>query len=208
MLQAFTSALLFITAQELGDKTFLIVLILSTRHSRRWVFVGAMAALAAMTVIAVVAGQLLAALPEPLIQNLFVALFLGFGLWLLWKAARMSGSPEAPLSEAAGEIQKFEAWEDKTWHRSFLRQAHWLIILEAFSLTFLAEWGDRTQLATMALATTQNPLGVTIGAIAGHTLSSVVAVIGGRWVAGRISEKMLTAIGGVLFLIFGLLELR
>lgn len=208
MLQAFTSALLLITAQELGDKTFLIVLILATRHSRRWVFVGAMAALAAMTVIAVIAGQLLAVLPKPLIQNLFVALFLGFGFWLLWKAARMVESPEAPLSEAAGEIQKFEAWEDKTWHRSFLRHAHWLVILEAFGLTFLAEWGDRTQLATMALATTQSPLGVTVGAIAGHTVSTLVAVIGGRWVAGRISEKMLTAIGGVLFLIFGLLELR
>jgi Ca2+/H+ antiporter, TMEM165/GDT1 family len=207
MLQAFTSALLLITSQEIGDKTFLIVLILASRHPRHWVFIGAMAALAVMTVIAVIAGQVISILPAALVRNIFVGLFLGFGVWLLWKAARMPASVEAPLSEAAGEIQKFEAWEDKTWHRSFLNHAHWLVILEAFSLTFLAEWGDRTQLATMALATTQVPGGVILGAIAGHTISSLLAVLGGRWAAGRISEKMLTALGGILFLIFGILEL-
>lgn len=206
MLQAFTSALLLITAQELGDKTFLIVLILATRHPRRWVLVGAMAALALMTVIAVVAGQLFSVLPRGLIHKIFVGLFLGFGFWLLWQSTQMSGSAAEPLSEATGEIQKFEAWENKTWHRSFLNHAHWLVILEAFSLTFLAEWGDRTQLATLALATTLSPWGVTLGAIVGHGITSLIAVMGGQWVAGHISEKTLTLVGGVLFLIFGLVE--
>lgn len=206
MTEAFTSALLLITAQELGDKTFFIVLILALRHPRHWVLVGAIAALSAMTVIAVVAGQLLVFLPPTLIHYLFVGLFLSFGLWLILKTQR-SNQPHESLSEATTEVQKFEAWEDQTWHQQFRQNQSWLVILEAFSLTFVAEWGDRTQLATMALASTHNPWGVIAGAIVGHSLSSLIAAIGGRWVAGRISEKTITWIGGILFLGFGILKL-
>lgn len=205
MTEAFTSALLLITAQELGDKTFFIVLILALHHPRRWVLVGAIAALSAMTGIAVVAGQLFVFLPPALIHYLFVGLFLSFGLWLILQAQKSNQSQ--PLSEATTQVQKFEAREDQTWHQQFRQNQAWLVILEAFSLTFVAEWGDRTQLATMALATTQNPWGVIAGGVAGHSLSSVIAAIGGRWVAGRISEKTITWIGGILFLGFGLVKL-
>ena len=44
------------------------------------------------------------------------------------------------------------------------------IFLEAFVLTFLAEWGDRSQIATITLATHKNPVGVTIGGVIGHSI--------------------------------------
>lgn len=65
-------------------------------------------------------------------------------------------------------------------------------------------WGDRTQISTIALAASYPPLGVTLGAILGHAICAAIAVIGGRLVASRISERTMTALGGVLFLIFGL----
>lgn len=64
------------------------------------------------------------------------------------------------------------------------------IFLEAFILTFLAEWGDRSQIATIALASHKNPYAVTIGAIIGHSICTGVAVIGGRLLAMKVSQRL------------------
>jgi len=45
-------------------------------------------------------------------------------------------------------------------------------------------------------------LGVTLGAIIGHSLCTGLAVLGGRMIAQKISVKTVTLIGGVVFLIF------
>lgn len=74
-------------------------------------------------------------------------------------------------------------------------------------MTFTAEWGDRTQIATIALAATYQPLGVVLGATLGHAICTAIAVVGGRLIAGKISERMITAIGGCLFILFGLVAI-
>jgi Ca2+/H+ antiporter, TMEM165/GDT1 family len=204
MLEAFTSALLLITSQELGDKTFFIALILAMRYPRRWVFCGSIAALALMTVISVGAGHLLSFLPKTATHWIFVALCLGFGGWLCWQASRMTPADEQePLEEASEEVQSFEAQRQGKRQQALKTNLPWAIVLEAFILTFVAEWGDRTQIATMALAMQSNPIGVTVGGILGHTVCSLIAVVGGRWAAGRISERVITWIGGLLFILFG-----
>jgi putative Ca2+/H+ antiporter (TMEM165/GDT1 family) len=70
-------------------------------------------------------------------------------------------------------------------------------------LTFVGEWGDRTQFATIALAAANDPWGVTAGAIVGHAICAAIAVMGGRLIAAHISEKLITGLGGLLFLVFG-----
>ena len=79
------------------------------------------------------------------------------------------------------------------------------IWLEAFILTFVAEWGDRTQLATISLAIDNNAFGVTAGAVLGHAICAAIAVTCGKMLCGRISERQLTFIGGCLFMLFGVL---
>ncbi len=199
MLTAFTAGLLLITVSELGDKTFFIAAILAMRHSRRLVFAGAIAALAAMTVLSVLVGQAASLLPKQYVSYAEIALFVGFGLKLLYDASKMSAKAECEEAEEALAAVK-EAELKMPRYRSNLG-----IVLKAFMMTFVAEWGDRTQFATITLAASYNPVGVTAGAILGHGICAAIAVMGGRLIAKRISERTMTALGGLLFLIFGVL---
>lgn len=63
------------------------------------------------------------------------------------------------------------------------------VLLQAFSMTFLAEWGDRSQLTTIILAARENVYGVIVGGVLGHALCTGLAVIGGRMIATRISVR-------------------
>lgn len=205
MLTAFTAGLLLITISELGDKTFFIAVILSMRYPRRWVFAGVVAALAAMTIISVLLGSAVAALPQTYVRYGEIVLFLAFGFKLLYDASRMSGGcAAAEMNEAMETVNQSASGSSELTTEKVARASILPILLQSFSLTFLAEWGDRTQIATIALAASHEPIGVTTGAIVGHSICATIAVIGGRLIAGRISERTITAIGGGLFLLFGI----
>lgn len=201
MLTAFTAGLVLITISELGDKTFFIAVILSMQHSRRVVFVGVTAALAAMTVLSVIFGQLLSALTQGskiYVHYAEIALFIAFGLKLLYDAKKMPAKAEEEVIEEAKEaVEKA--------HLDSQQKSIWSMLLKSFLLTFIAEWGDRTQIATIGLAASNNPIGITIGAILGHAICAAIAVIGGRLIAGKISERQITFIGGCLFILFGII---
>jgi Ca2+/H+ antiporter, TMEM165/GDT1 family len=211
MLEAFTAGLLLITASELGDKTFFMAVILATRYPRKPVLIGVVGALAAMTVLSVGIGQFLNLLPQFLarylppslmgithisIQQVAALLFFLFGLKLLYESRQMSAQTDL---EVRSEAEEAVAAGDRQFHQ---RNTTWKIILESFVLTFVAEWGDRTQIATITLAAAQNAHGVMLGGIVGHTLCALIAVWGGKVIAGRISERTITIVGGVLFLLF------
>merc|ERR1711920_326541 len=80
------------------------------------------------------------------------------------------------------------------------------VFLEALMLTFLAEWGDRSQIATITLASHENPLGVIIGAATGHTICTSLAVFSGEWLGKRLSQRCVAFGGGMLFMVFALLN--
>lgn len=197
MLTAFTAGLLLITLSELGDKTFFIAVILSLRHSRKLVFAGVVAALGTMTVLSVLVGQVVSFLPPAYLHWAEIALFALFGVKLLYEANQM------PKNKANSEEEKeaIEAVEGSDFPK---RKGNLGVLAETFSLTFIAEWGDRTQIATIALAAAYNPFGVVVGATLGHAICAAIAVLGGRLIAGHISERTITAIGGCLFLVFSL----
>ncbi|ABA20291.1 Protein of unknown function UPF0016 [Trichormus variabilis ATCC 29413] len=202
VLTAFTAGLLLITVSELGDKTFFIAMILAMHHSRRWVFTGVVGALAAMTILSVLFGKAASLLPPVYIYYAEITLFIAFGLKLLYDASKMSAA--ADKAEVMEEMEEAKAAVEKADLQLPKQKTPLSIILEAFVLTFMAEWGDRTQIATIALAAGNNIIGVTIGAILGHAICAAIAVIGGKMIAGKISERQLTFAGGCLFLIFGI----
>ncbi|XP_017847693.1 probable serine/threonine-protein kinase DDB_G0267686 isoform X2 [Drosophila busckii] len=76
------------------------------------------------------------------------------------------------------------------------------ILVQAFTMTFLAEWGDRSQLTTIILAASKDIYGVIVGGILGHCICTGLAVIGGRLVASKISVRTVTIVGGIVFIGF------
>lgn len=216
MLEAFTAGLLLITAAELGDKTFFMAMILATRYPRKPVLIGVVGALATMTILSVGIGQFLTLLPQFLaqylppsllgithisLQQIAALLFFLFGLKLLYESRQMSAQTDLEVRAAAEEAVTAG---DRKFHQ---RNTTWKIIIESFVLTFVAEWGDRTQITTITLAAAHQAGGVMLGGIVGHTICSLIAVWGGKVIAGRISERMITIVGGVLFILFAVLAI-
>lgn len=58
----------------------------------------------------------------------------------------------------------------------------------------------------LQLAAHKSALGVTVGAILGHVLCTSLAVVGGRLLALRISQRTVAMVGGLLFLVFAVLS--
>jgi len=167
-------ALIFLA--ELGDKTLYTVLLLSARYQALPVLVGACTAFVAQGAIAVGLGSILALLPARAVQWVTAAVFLFFGLMLLFKEEK-----ESDLS----------AEKTIPTHRT---------ALTTFGLIFAAEWGDATQVGSAALvARFRAPFQVFIGATLGLWLGTVLAVVVGRWLGPRLPGRALRKAAGLLF---------
>ena len=205
-LAAFGSSFTAITLAELGDKTFFMALILAVRHRARWVFLGAFAALAAVTLISLGLGYgLRELLPAGVVPWLAAVLFLGFGLKLLIDAQAMG------VDAARGEAEEAEQAVNAA-ETSRALSGSWAVIWEAFTLVFVAELGDRTQFTTIFLATAPAQVfsfaGLLAGTLLGHGLVTWLAVGAGKWIGQRVNERLLYRLSGGLFLVFGLAALR
>ncbi|XP_035451934.1 transmembrane protein 165 isoform X3 [Spodoptera frugiperda] len=120
-------------------------------------------------------------------------------------------SPAEPVAGSSAQSEPLREEKEETLdmleqgqveNRRRKRNAVLKVLLQAASLTFLAEWGDRSQLATVVLATREHAVGVVVGGSLGHALCTGLAVIGGRMVAAKISVRTVTIIGGLVFLFF------
>ncbi|KAF8055118.1 GDT1-like protein [Scenedesmus sp. PABB004] len=198
---------------ELGDKTFFIAALLAMRLGRWVSFAGSLAALAVMTLISVGIGAACSRVPDALRSSLpvgeiaGVALLVFFGLKAL-KAARDVGAPggssasDEELADAQEAVEEFTAKAQAGGGRGGAGAAPLASVLEVAGLIFLAEWGDRSMLATIALGAAQNPVGVAVGATAGHALATALAVAGGALAGKYVSERTVNLVSGVLFLLF------
>lgn len=80
--------------------------------------------------------------------------------------------------------------------------AFWSIFFSTFITIFLAELGDKTQVATLLLsAESQSPVTVFLGAGLALVSTSLIGVLLGKWLAGRISEDALDTFAGVILLL-------
>jgi putative Ca2+/H+ antiporter (TMEM165/GDT1 family) len=85
----------------------------------------------------------------------------------------------------------------------------WKIFLVIFGSVFVAELGDKTQLATMLFATDKEVSKVTVflAASAALVVASALGVLAGALLSEAINEKVLKVIAGVSFIVIGLYTL-
>lgn len=180
-----TTAFSLLFLAEMGDKTQLMAMALAHRYRALPVLAGAFAAFLLLNLLAVFLGAaLFRHVPESLILALAGGLFLWFA-WQSWRGGVEAGSPEAA-------------------ERSGGRGALWL----AFSLIFLAELGDKTQLVLVALAASGGePWATFIGGTLALWSVCALGVLAGATVLRRVPEVWVQRGAAGLFALFGLLAL-
>lgn len=152
-----------------------------------------------------------------------VLIFQVFGLKMLKEGWHMSETEaQEEFEEVQEDLKKKERLEDDPeapgatkgkfsgpigFLRSFLLLIFSKVFLQALTMTFLAEWGDRSQLATIVLAAREDLSAVIIAGLLGHFLCTGLAVLGGRMIAQKISVRTVTLVGGVVFLFFAVTAL-
>ncbi|MDQ3475114.1 MAG: TMEM165/GDT1 family protein [Actinomycetota bacterium] len=194
------TAFVLVAPVELPDKTMFATLMLASRFRPLPVLTGVGAAFALQTAIAVAAGSLLSLLPREWVA-LGVAVLFAVGAVVLWRSAGEAVATgvagEAGEAGVAGEGAK--QTQDKDW-------AAWRIALASFGITFLAEWGDLSQLATAGLAARYDaPLSVFVGAFAALLLIASLAVFVGSKLVTRLPLRLVRRTAAVLFAAFAVL---
>jgi putative Ca2+/H+ antiporter (TMEM165/GDT1 family) len=146
---------------ELPDKTALAALLLATRHRPVPVFIGTAAAFVIQSAVAVFAGSLLGLLPHEVVR-------IGAGVVFLAMAAVLVRRNLTARKEER-DVHKQEA-------------RHHQAMIAAFTLVFLGEWGDLSQLGTAALQARYQDAAVVFGAslAALWTVSGLAVALGNR----------------------------
>ena len=173
---------------ELPDKTFIATLVMSTRFRPLLVWIGVSLAFLVQTAIAVTAGGLLARLPRTPVEVFAALMFLIGGVVLL------RGAGDADTEEARTE-EEFGA-------KSARSATGWRVVTLCFTVLFLAEWGDLSQILTASLVLRyEDPPSVFVGAfLALATVSGLAAALG-RTLLTRMRLSTIRRVGGTVCLV-------
>jgi putative Ca2+/H+ antiporter (TMEM165/GDT1 family) len=172
---------------ELPDKSLFASLILGTRYPARIVWLGAASAFLIHVIIAVTAGKLLTLLPHRILELIITFLFLSGAMLLFFGKHELQPDSQKPVAKTAKAP-------------SFRK-----IYATAFSVTFLGEWGDITQITTTNYAAHyHDPWSVGLGALLALWTVAALAVTFGKKALTFIPPKVLKRVAGVILLGFAL----
>ncbi|WP_428420596.1 TMEM165/GDT1 family protein [Methylibium sp.] len=183
-MEAFLVSTGVVALGEMGDKTQLLALLLAARFRRP---VPIVLGILVATLInhagaAAVGGWIARALGPDLLRWVIGGSFLAMAAWML--------VPDKMEGEAGGGRQRFGVFGTTVL---------------AF---FLAEMGDKTQIATVALAARYSDLlAVVTGTTLGMMLANVPVVLLGDAVAKKVSMQLVHGIAALLFAVLGVLTL-
>lgn len=185
-MEALISSTLIVALAEMGDKTQLLALLLAARFKKPVPII--LAILAATLInhgVSAALGQWLTAVLNPLWMVWILAIgFIAMAAWML-------------VPDKLGD----ETDSLKRWQKYGVFGA-------TFILFFIAEIGDKTQIATVALAAKYDSIFlVTLGTTIGMLIANVPAVLIGDRFASRLPVALIHKISALIFLVFGVLTL-
>jgi putative Ca2+/H+ antiporter (TMEM165/GDT1 family) len=163
----------------MGDKTQLSILLLSSR-TREYarLLLGVMLAFLLADGFAIMVGSLVnEVIPVHLVKVVSGLVFIIFGILIL----------------------KGKSNEEKTGGLSAKGA-----FISGFSMIFLSEWGDKTQIASALFATEYDPRMVFLGVMIALFILTIMAIFLGRYLSSRIDRKAITRVAGAVFLAIGL----
>ena len=176
-----STSFLLIAAAEIGDKSQLVCMTLAARHRATPVLLGSIASFAFLNSLAVIFGAAIASwFPDYIVSITVAVLFAVFGVHSL----------------SSNEQEEDEEVVEKSGHSLFFT---------TFFLITIAEFGDKTQLAVVALSSTAEPFAVWIGATCALILTSALGVIAGRTLLKKIPLTLLHKVSGFIFLVLAVL---
>jgi len=178
---AFGTSTVLVAVAEIGDKTQLLSFVLAARYRSHWPIIWAiLVATLVNHALAGTLGVLLAQWMSPSITRWVVGLgFIGFGIWALFPD-RLDEEP----------------------------RSHGSVFMTTLIAFFLAEMGDKTQLATIGLgARFGMPVPVTLGTTLGMMLANVPAVLIGSKLAAKLPLDKMRFVAAALFLLTGVATL-
>lgn len=184
MLHAFLISLVVVALSEMGDKTQLLALLLAAKFRKPIpiLFAIFLATVVNHGVSAVLGQWITTVLSETVLLWIVSLGFIGMAVWML-----IPDKLDDDESESINKWQKYGVFG------------------ATFILFFLAEIGDKTQIATVALAARFDSIGwVTIGTTLGIMLVNLPAVFIGDKLADKLPISLIHKIGAAIFLIMGI----
>ena len=181
-----------IAVAELADKTQLVTISQACRYPAAPVLAGSATALIVVTAVGVAGGTVLYLLLPPYALSIIAGvLFILFGAFMVWRWHKgRQADPECEADVEDGEPE--------------CETGNLRIFASTFGLVALAELGDKTQLAVIALTGEYgSPLAVFVGASLALVLISAVGVLAGRVVARRVSLAHIELVAAALFIVLG-----
>ena len=186
-MDAFLVALGVVFVAELGDKSQLLALTLAARYRPLPVLAGLAVAMAVMQALSVTVGTVVAAaVPDRVVAIVAGTVFLAFAVATLLAGDEDDDDPDA---DAGGGPTRMR------------------IAMTAGASFFVAELGDKTMLATIALAAQNGALGTWAGAVLGLVASSALAVVVGQKLFERLHPRTVRLVAATAFALVGVLML-
>ena len=179
-LEAFLLSTVVILLAELGDKSQLMALAFATRYRALTVLLAVTLATLLVHAMSVLVGRAAAlALPTSVINVVAGLSFFGFAWWTL-------------RGDHLGEREQARAEGGGRW-----------ALLAIGTAFFLAELGDKTMLATISLATTEEPIAVWLGSTLGMVIADALAIGVGAVMGARLPERAIRVFAAGAFIVFG-----